>query len=85
MGMFDAEVRSMLFQVLTSWQVLIITILLILYISLVSYAARTRRSSGKSPGTKRKKKSAKAKSDSAPEIVMDDSGLGLEDATDKKS
>ena len=38
--MFSAEIRKLLFQVITSWQVLTVTGILIVYIFLVNYIAR---------------------------------------------
>jgi hypothetical protein len=85
--MFTEEIRTMLAQVLTSWQVWAVTVVLILYISLVNYAARARRrknNSGRLPGFRRRKKAAKVKFNSAPEIVSGDDELGLEDAGEKQ-
>ena len=38
--MFNAEIRRMLVQVITSWQVLTVTAVLIIYFALVNYVAR---------------------------------------------
>ena len=38
--MFNAELRRLLVQVITSWQVLAVTVVLVLYIFLVNYVAR---------------------------------------------
>jgi len=38
--MFSEELRNLLFQVIKSWQVIAVSIALILYMSLVSYATR---------------------------------------------
>jgi hypothetical protein len=38
--MFSKELTDLLFQVIKSWQVIAVAIVLILYMSLVSYAAR---------------------------------------------
>jgi len=38
--MFNEEVRRMLLQVITSWQVLVVTGVLVLYVFLVNYVAR---------------------------------------------
>jgi len=38
--MFSEELTKILFQVIKSWQVIAVTIVLVLYISLVGYAAR---------------------------------------------
>jgi putative exporter of polyketide antibiotics len=82
--MFTEEVRAMLAQVLTSWQVWAVTIVLVFYISLVNYVARLRRRTGKSSLIRRRKKSQKEKVASPPEIVSDDDDLGLEDTVKRK-
>ena len=41
--MFQKEVLDLLFQVIQSWQVLVITIALVLYLCLVNFVARTYR------------------------------------------
>jgi len=38
--MFSEEVRKLLVEVITSWQVLAVTVILIVYIFLVNYVAR---------------------------------------------
>ena len=38
--MFNAEVRALLVQVITSWQVVAVTVVIIIYFSLVSYVAK---------------------------------------------
>ncbi|MCL2601240.1 MAG: hypothetical protein FWD91_00345 [Treponema sp.] len=79
--MFSEEIRTLLVQVITSWQVIAVTVVLILYISLLNYATNNGHNAGRSFGAKRKKKSSKAKLAAAPEVVSDDSGLGLEEGT----
>lgn len=39
-GMFNGEIRSLLVQVISSWQVLAVTVVLVIYFSLVNYVAR---------------------------------------------
>ena len=68
----------MLAQVITSWQVLAVTVVLIIYISLVKYVARIRDRPKRSK-PKRKRKIPKPNFSSAPEIVSGDDELGLED------
>ena len=77
--MFTGDVRSVLAQVITSWQVLAATIVLIFYIFLVNYVARLRDCPAKPSKSRRKRRIPKPKFDSAPEIVSDDEDLGLED------
>ena len=53
--MFSDELRSLLFQVIKSWQVIAVSIVLILYMSLVSYAARAHHKPASVSKTKPKK------------------------------
>jgi hypothetical protein len=82
---FSKEVIDLLLQVLKSWQVIAVTIAIILYMSLVSYVARThhrpRASKAKAKTKTKKQKAAPA----GPEEVAgsgDDvnNELGLEEA-----
>jgi len=41
--MFNSEVRNLLIQVICSWQVWLVTVVLVLYIFLVNYVARVYR------------------------------------------
>jgi len=79
--MFSSEVRRMLLQVITSWQVIAVTIVLVIYLFIVNYVAklnrRNSRGSGISLVPKTKKKEKKAKG-SAPPPATDDLGLGEE-------
>jgi len=70
----------MLIQVITSWQVLAVTVALIIYIFIVNNAAKIRSRPNKPAKSKRKRKIPKPKFPSAPEIVSGDEDLGLEDA-----
>ena len=38
--MFNAEVRKLLIEVISSWQVWVVTVVLVLYVFLVNYVAR---------------------------------------------
>ena len=38
--MFNEEIKKLLFQVISSWQVLAVTVVLVLYVFLVNYVAR---------------------------------------------
>ena len=69
----------MLVQVITSWQVLAATVVLVIYASLVSYVARMRDRPNRPSKFKRKRKVTKPQFTSAPEIVSDDEDLGLDD------
>jgi heme/copper-type cytochrome/quinol oxidase subunit 2 len=83
--MFGAEMREMLVQVVTSWQVLVVTIFLLLYVSLVKYVAKTRRRRYENhpSSPRRKKKFARVAESKGPEIVSGDDELGLEDTSKK--
>ena len=61
-GMFSSEFRQVLMQVIQSWQVLAVTIALVLYIILVRYVGRTHhrpRISKSKPKSKQKKEKVK--------------------------
>ena len=78
--MFNAEVREMLAQVLTSWQVLAATVVLIFYVFLVNYVVKARRRPSKPSSVKRKKRRApKLEFPSPPEGEPGDEVLGLDD------
>jgi len=76
--MFSKELTELLFQVIKSWQVIAVTIAIILYISLVNYAARAHHKpvSVSKIKPKKQKKSKDAKPDSKtpaePEITNQD-------------
>ena len=78
--MFNAEVREMLAQVLTSWQVVAVTVVLVMYMFLVNYVVKARRRPGKPSSAKRKKgKAPKLEFPSPPEGEPGDEVLGLDD------
>ena len=74
---------SLLTQVITSWQVIVVTIALVLYLSIVFYAARTYRRPRIVPKIKKKKQKAQP-APAGPEEVASGSNsndeLGLEEA-----
>jgi flagellar biosynthesis/type III secretory pathway M-ring protein FliF/YscJ len=78
--MFTKEMFDFLIKVIASWQVIAVTVVLIIYFFLVSYVARLhRRHSGFSSLSRQKKENA---SQSAAEVLTassDDEGLGLEE------
>ena len=76
--MFSKELFGFLIKVITSWQIIVVTVCLILYFTLVSYVAQLYhpRSSGFSFDSKPKKQ--KAKPVEMPES-SDDESLGLEE------
>ena len=90
--MFTKELLDLLIQVVKSWQVIAVTIVIFLYFSLVSFVARTHgrsRSASSYPSKNKKKKPAKAAqaaqaAQAAPPPVKPssddiDSELGLEE------
>jgi hypothetical protein len=77
--MFSKDIFGFLFRVITSWQIIAVTICLIIYFSLVSYVARLyhpRRSDFSFDSKPKKQK--KAKPAELPES-SDDEDLGLEE------
>jgi len=83
--MFSSEVRRMLLQVITSWQVIAVTIVLVIYLFIVNYVARLNkrnsRRSGISLVPKIKKTEKKAKGSAPPPVTGD---LGLVEESKKK-
>jgi hypothetical protein len=78
--MFSKEIWSFLLKVITSWQIILVTVVLILYFTLVSYVARVYhpRSADFSFDSKPKKaKKEKAAVEAVPE--GDDDDLGIEE------
>jgi len=80
--MFNAEMRKLLIEVISSWQVLAVTVVLILYVFLVNSVARIYRRSRRS----RESFMPKAKPDNLPPPApsetasdADDDELGLEE------
>ena len=81
--MFSAEVRAMLAEVITSWQVIAVTVVLVIYITIVRSVARIsyrRRPPSSMPKVRGSKSSS---ADSGPAPGPDDSDeLILEENTD---
>ncbi|WP_010253760.1 hypothetical protein [Treponema primitia] len=75
--MFSKELNELIFSVITSWQVIVVTIGIVIYIFIVSSVAQLYHSARpKEPKVKKPKKEAEA------EVVTEageDDGLGLED------
>jgi hypothetical protein len=84
-GMFTQELKGLLVQVITSWQVLVVTGVLVLYILVVNSVSRLYRRrppSSPGPGEKGKKGRKGGKvSRAAPPAVVDDD-LGLEESAE---
>ena len=83
--MFSKEILSLLIQVVRSWQVIAITVAIVLYISLVSYVARMYHSPRFTSKTSKRKKKKGENAEAAPAAagpVIEDSSneeLGLEE------
>ena len=79
--MFSDEVRSMLLEVISSWQVIAVTVVLVIYISIVKSVARTRRTRRISASKPKKKIFKKRSAPSTPAKSKTDE-LGLEESED---
>ena len=75
--MFSEEVKKLLVQVITSWQVLAVTGILIIYIFLVNYVAKLHHRHRQPFLPKAKSKKAATP---APQAPSDNEELGLEEA-----
>jgi membrane protein implicated in regulation of membrane protease activity len=79
---FSKEIIDLLLQVLSSWQVIAVTLAIIAYMSLVSWVTRASRRPRVSKSKARKKNAASAagpgEAGSLPETANDE--LGLEEA-----
>lgn len=82
--MFTEELFDLLIQVLKSWQVIAVTIAIILYMSLVSYVARAYRRPRAVSKTRPRRKRAEIAAASPEEVTSSGSNvneeLGLEEA-----
>jgi flagellar biosynthesis/type III secretory pathway M-ring protein FliF/YscJ len=81
--MFSEELKTLLLRVITSWQVIAVTVVLVLYFFLVSYVARlyhSPRSPLRFAAKPKKVKEAAPEPESAEEgEAADDEDLGLDD------
>jgi hypothetical protein len=81
---FTAELKNLVFRVITSWQVILISVVLILYFALVSYVSRLHRHpkpiamEGSPKKAKRARDKNKTEAAGDAEITEDDD-LGLEE------
>ena len=76
--MTNDEIRDLIIQVISSWQVIAITLIILIYISLVNYVCQTKRRKRASATVKKKEK--KVKPAAAPkDDAVDDSALGMEE------
>ncbi|MCL1812349.1 MAG: hypothetical protein FWG29_02370 [Treponema sp.] len=78
--MFTKEMFGFLFKVITSWQIIVVTVCLLIYFSLVSYVARIYHPghSGLSFDSKPRKKKEKKATAVLPES-SDEDDLGIEE------
>ena len=74
--MANGGLRELIFQVISSWQVIAATVVIVIYIFLVNYVSgnRYRKRSSSVP----KQKKIKTKKTKAVEAAVDDSDLGME-------
>jgi hypothetical protein len=81
--LFSPELKNLLLQVITSWQVIAATVVIILYLFLVSYVSKlyhTPRSSSRlSAKPKKPQETAPTPESSEEEEETDDGDLGLDD------
>ncbi|MDR0312200.1 MAG: hypothetical protein LBI14_01235 [Treponema sp.] len=81
--MFSEEIRSLLVKVISSWQVIVVTIAVVIYIFIVNKVSRYRSRARKPSGPK----TVKGKKETAPiapaNEQVDDSELGLDDDEEK--
>ena len=84
--MFSDEVKKMLVEVITSWQVIAVTVALVIYISIVNSVARlNRRRTQIPPVPKEKKKALDAiPPPSAPAAGDDELGLEEEEIKEEE-
>jgi hypothetical protein len=64
--MFSAEVRSMLAQVITSWQVIAVTVVFVIYVSLVKYVSRIHHRRSRDTFMPRSRKKSEPAETAAP-------------------
>jgi len=75
-GMFGDELKDLIIKVITSWQVIVVTIVIFTYLVIVNRASRSHYKRRAPPSLKPLK--SKKEEPSAEEDV-DDSGLGLDE------
>ena len=77
--MFSDELKRLLVQVITSWQVLAVTVILVLYVFLINYVARIHHRRPSQPRMpKAKPEKTKGKAAASPQTDE----LGLEEASE---
>ena len=81
--MFSAEFRSLILQVLTSWQVIAVTVVVIFYIFIVRYVARLYNKRPRKAAPLPKKKAEKVKEKDP--VLADSDDLELDDHVEEKA
>jgi len=76
--MFSSEIKRLLIQVISSWQVIAVTVVLVIYISIVNYVARIRSRSPRRSSTPLVPKDKKQNPEKP--VHSDNDDLGLEEA-----
>ena len=76
--MFSGEFRDLIIKVITSWQVIVVTIVVLVYIFLVNSVSKSYTRSRK-PANPKPAKAKPPKGKQEPDEQVDDSELGLED------
>jgi hypothetical protein len=79
--LFSDELKSILIQVITSWQVLVVTGVLVVYVFLVRYVAKLHRRNRPLSFSSRKEKTPDTAA-KAVEPSSDDDDLGLEESSE---
>jgi len=78
--MFSDEIKNMLIQVITSWQVIAVTVVLLIYVSLVKSVARLNSRKFRPPPMPKMKKAKAAPAPAPAPAAHDDSDdIGLEE------
>jgi hypothetical protein len=80
--LFSDELKALILKVLTSWQVIAVTVVIVLYFLLVFYVGRVyhRHRIAPVPKIKKTKKKTPESEDAEEVAVSDDDNLGIEEA-----
>ena len=75
--MFSSEIRKLLIEVISSWQVLVITVVLVIYISIVNYVSKIyndnpRMRFGRKPKKKKSEDHVASESEELGDNVLED-------------
>ena len=75
----NGDFKDLIIQVISSWQVIVVTVVILLYMFLVNYVGSMRRRRRFSPLPGPMKRMKKNEKPQDTEEVVDDSELGLEE------